>query len=63
MEFVDIKEDERIYHFPGGHSFKIKNVVKFANSESTHRLEDVKGNKYIIPKSFIAISLLGEWVL
>jgi hypothetical protein len=63
-QLVDVQEQTRTYIFAGNERVVIKGVVKFANSDSTHRLETSDGSKWIVPKTFLAIELdMKEWTL
>ncbi len=61
-EFVTLNppEKHRTYVFPNG-KFTIFDVVKInVSPRGTHRLEDSKGQKYIVPPSWIAINFEAE---
>jgi hypothetical protein len=61
MEFKDIQEQKRTYHFSDG-KLVIENVVKFAMPGSTHRLETADGRKFIVKNNWQAIELdVPEW--
>ena len=60
MNWNAVKEEERVYHFPEGHTVTIRDVVGFYDSNTTHRLRDIRGKLYIVPKTFLMISLITE---
>lgn len=62
---LDPPETLRIYHFPGGETFRLDNVTALAVSASgTHRLETQDGKKWIVPTGWLAIELdMKDWTL
>lgn len=63
-DMIEVNEQNRTYWFDNDTFFSIENVVSFADSASTHRLEDKDGTKWIVPKNFIAIEIkVAEWAL
>lgn len=62
LEFKDVNEQTRTYHYPSGMKYKFENVVKVAISNSTHRLETFNGKKYIVRDGWDVIELdVAEW--
>lgn len=60
----EVNEQTRTYYFPNFQRFTIEEVIGFADSTTTHRLEDKHGQKWIVPKTFLAIKVeTEEWSL
>lgn len=59
LVFREVKEQKRIYHFGYGRSFEVDNIIRIANSKTTHRLETADGRRFIIPKTFLSIEIVG----
>jgi hypothetical protein len=59
LNWQDVAEQTRIYHFGNG-TIRIPGVVRFAVVNSTHRLETSDGRKFIIPPGWMAIELDAE---
>lgn len=54
-EFINVQQQNRIYHFPNG-KVQINEVVSVNVSKSgTHRLNDKNGKKYIVPSGWLCI--------
>lgn len=61
LNFKDVNERKRTYVFPNGQVI-IENVTQVAISNTTHRVENAEGMKFIIPSGWIAIVLdMDEW--
>lgn len=56
VEIVELNEKLRVYIFPDNQELKIKNAkVCYVNANGTHRLENEKGEIYIVPFKWIAM--------
>lgn len=63
VEFVAVKEQERIYHFPNGEAVKIGGVIGINVSKSgTHRINTSDGHKHIVAPGWLHIEFVAdEW--
>lgn len=59
LNFRDVKEQNRIYHFGYGRTFEVNNVVRIANTPTTHRVETADGRRFIVMKTFLSIEIVG----
>lgn len=64
-KMTDVREQDRLYVFPGGETIFVEAVIKFGVGKSgTHRLETKDGRKHIIAPGWLQIKLdLDEWTL
>lgn len=64
---IKVDEDERIYYYPGGEFFVIKDVIELIVRESgTHRLKDKHGNLWIVLPEWRVVKVkttTGEWTV
>lgn len=62
---LESPERKRTYHYDGGKSFEVTNVVALCVRPSgTHRLETADGKKWIVPAGWLAIELdVDAWTL
>ena len=56
VEKVELNEISRVYIFPDNQELKIEDAkVCYVNANGTHRLQDGKGEIYIVPYKWIAM--------
>jgi hypothetical protein len=61
---TEVNEQARTYWFSQTEHIRIENIVGFADSTTTHRLETKDGRKWIVPKNFMAIEIeVANWTL
>lgn len=61
LEFKEVMEQVRTYHFSDG-SFRIDGVVRIAVPGRSHRIETSDGRKFIVRCGWHAIELeVDEW--
>jgi hypothetical protein len=61
QEWKEVKgERSRTYHFPEGHTYTVKDVVRLCVRPSGHCLETKDGAKLIIPGKFLAITINAD---
>ena len=63
VEFTEVQEQVRVYHFPNGEKVTLPGVVSINVSRSgTHRLNLKDGRKVIVPSGWLAIEFdADEW--
>lgn len=60
IEFTEVQEQSRTYHYAGDVTFTVDKVIRFAAPGSTHRLETSDGRKLIINGDWLAIDIDTE---
>jgi hypothetical protein len=63
LNFIEVNEQNRSYHFPNGQVVTIKDVVSICVSKrGTHRINTKDGLKHIIPSGWLHIEFNSkEW--
>ncbi len=58
---LDPPEKRRVYHFPGGDTLALENVVALCVRPSgNHRLETADGRRWIVAAGWLAVELEVE---
>lgn len=62
-EFIEVKDQNRTYVFPGGDKVQINNIESInVSSSGTHRINTKDGLKHIIPSGWIHIEFdADDW--
>ena len=64
LKWNEVEEQTRTYLFSNKATVTLRNIVRIAVSDTTHRLESKDGSKYIIPNGWIAIKIdAKKWSL
>lgn len=58
LEWTEVQEQSRVYHFADG-TFRVDKVVRIAIPGTTHRLETSDGRKFIVRCGWHAIEIIG----
>ncbi|MBA7547294.1 hypothetical protein ES705_39708 [subsurface metagenome] len=59
VEKIELDEISRVYIFPNNQELEIKNAkVCYVNANGTHRLQNEKGEIYIVPYKWIAMKYI-----
>ncbi len=61
IEMTEVKENSRVYTFPGGDKITLKDVTHVAVRPSeTHRLKTADGKLHIVPTGWLHVEIGAE---
>ena len=61
VEVLELNEISRVYMFPGNQELKVEGAkVCYVNANGTHRLQNEKGEIYIVPYRWLGFKIQGK---